>query len=240
MWNLKVKVIKAGTCTIDPGNSASPIQVGLKHQLGIGGGSSVVVIREGNETLLVDTGFEREGDVSPENRTRNCASLKGLLEWNGIRSDSISKVFITHFHNDHCGGLEYFDQAKWYALDSALAELNSPSKEQFTPLKDGDKVLPHTRVMHTPGHTKGHCSLLWSDEQEKIKVAICGDGIINLSWLQSGHVWKFNGDFYDQELARESSRRLTQQADILIPGHGQPFFKPNSKNFHDLVAPVYS
>jgi hypothetical protein len=64
MWNLKVKVIKAGTCTIDPGNSASPIQVGLKHQLGIGGGSSVVVIREGDEILLVDTGFEREGDVS--------------------------------------------------------------------------------------------------------------------------------------------------------------------------------
>jgi hypothetical protein len=46
MWNLNVKVIKAGTSTIDPGNSASPIQVGLKHQLGIGGGSSVVVIRE--------------------------------------------------------------------------------------------------------------------------------------------------------------------------------------------------
>ena len=65
MWNLNVKVIKAGTCTIDPGNSASPIQIGLKHQLGIGGGSSVIVIGEGDEILLVDTGYEREGDVSP-------------------------------------------------------------------------------------------------------------------------------------------------------------------------------
>ena len=186
----------------------------------------MIVIREGDETLLVDTGFDREGDVSPENKARNWALVKGLLEWNGIQPDAISKVFITHFHHDHYGGLEYFDQAKWYALDSALAELNSPSKEQFTPIKDGDKILPHTRVMHTPGHTKGHGSLLWSDEQEKIKVAVCGDAIINLSWLQAEHVWKFNEDFYDIEIARESSRRLIQQADILIPGHGQPFFKP--------------
>lgn len=113
-----------------------------------------------------------------------------------------------------------------YALDSALAELNSPSQEQLAPLKDGDEVLPHTRVMHTPGHTKGHGSLLWSDEQEKIKVAICGDAIINLSWLQWGRVWKFNGDFYGQEVARGRSRLLIQQADILIPSHGQPFFRP--------------
>jgi glyoxylase-like metal-dependent hydrolase (beta-lactamase superfamily II) len=98
MWNLNVKIIKAGTCVVDPGYSVSPIQVGLKHQLEIGGGSSVVVIREGDETLLVDTGFEREGNVSPENKTRNRALLKGLLEWNGIRSEAISKVFITHFH----------------------------------------------------------------------------------------------------------------------------------------------
>jgi hypothetical protein len=56
MWNLNVKVIKAGTCTIDPGNMASPIQSGLKHQLGIGGGSSVVVSREEKEILMVDTG----------------------------------------------------------------------------------------------------------------------------------------------------------------------------------------
>jgi glyoxylase-like metal-dependent hydrolase (beta-lactamase superfamily II) len=226
MWNLKVKVIKIGTCTIDPGNSASPVQVGLKQQLAIGGGSSVVVIRECEETLLVDTGFEREGDVSPENKTRNWALLKGLLEWNGIQPDAISKVFITHFHQDHYGGLEHFNQAAWYALDSALDELKSPIKVQFIPLKDGEEIIPFTRVIHTPGHTRGHGSLLWSDERAKIKVAVCGDAIINLSWLQSGHVWSFNKDFYDQKIARESSRRLIQEADILIPGHGQPFFKP--------------
>ncbi len=97
MWNLNVKVIKAGTCTIDPGNSASPIQVGLKHQLGIGGGSSVVVIREGDETLLVDTGYEREGDVSPENKTRNWALLTGLLEWNGpIQTNPLQKPKENH------------------------------------------------------------------------------------------------------------------------------------------------
>jgi hypothetical protein len=60
MLDLKVRVIKVGSSTIDPGYSASPIQVGLKHQLGIGGGSSVVVIREGDEILLVDTGYEWE------------------------------------------------------------------------------------------------------------------------------------------------------------------------------------
>ncbi|MBI5582738.1 MAG: MBL fold metallo-hydrolase [Deltaproteobacteria bacterium] len=226
MWNLNVKVIKSGTCTIDPGNSASPVQAGLKYQLGIGGGSSVTVIREGQEVLLVDTGFDQEGDASIENKSRNLAFLEGMLALKGIRLQEITRVFVTHFHADHCNNLEYFDQAQWYALDAALAELKGPGKDRFTSLKNGEEILPQTLVVHTPGHTKGHASLHWSDGQGKIKVAICGDAIINLAWLQSGYVWKFNGDFYNQELARESSSRLLQQADILIPGHGQPFFKP--------------
>jgi glyoxylase-like metal-dependent hydrolase (beta-lactamase superfamily II) len=106
MWNLNVKVIKVGTCTIDSGNMASPAQAKLKHQLGINGGSTVTVIREGSEVLLVDTGFEREQDLSPKNRERNLQILKTHLRWAGLETKDITKVFITHFHQDHIGGIE--------------------------------------------------------------------------------------------------------------------------------------
>ena len=58
----------------------------------------------------------------------------------------------------------------------------------------------------------------------KVRVAVCGDAIINLAWLQSGYIWKFNGDFFDAEAARKSIGNLLRRADVIIPGHGQPFF----------------
>ena len=64
MWDLNVEIIKIGSCSIDPGNVASSIYKKLKNQLGIGGGSTVTLIKENKEVLLVDTGFDFESDSS--------------------------------------------------------------------------------------------------------------------------------------------------------------------------------
>jgi hypothetical protein len=37
-------------------------------------------------------------------------------------------------------------------------------------------------------------------------------------------IWKFNADFHSLEAAQESAGKLLASADLLIPGHGQPFF----------------
>jgi glyoxylase-like metal-dependent hydrolase (beta-lactamase superfamily II) len=223
MWNLNVKVIKIGTCTIDPGNMASTTYTLLKHQMGIGGGSTVTVIKEKDELLLIDTGYDRESDISPENGECNWNLLRTSLQLNGINPSDITKVFITHFHKDHYGGIEYLKNAKWYCHHLARVDFDGVM-DNFNSLNDGDQIIPNTVVIHTPGHTQGHSSILWTTENKTVRVAICGDAIINLAWLQSGYIWRFNSDFFDVEATKKSLRSLLNESDIIIPGHGQPFF----------------
>ncbi|HGJ65886.1 TPA: MBL fold metallo-hydrolase [bacterium] len=224
MWKLNVRVIEAGSCTIDPGNIASREYVALKHQLGIGGGSTVTIIGENDELLLVDTGYDHESDVSQANKENNWNKLKMSLQLNGIDPDDITKVFVTHFHRDHFGCIEYFENAEWYCHNIALANFDDPIKGKFILINDGDYILHNTLVIATPGHTQGHSSILWSDRNRTVRVAIAGDAIINLAWLQSGYIWKFNSDFLCTETTRDSIKRILNECDIVVPGHGQPFF----------------
>ncbi len=233
MWQLNVKIIKIGTCTVDPGNVISAMKSELKNQIGVGGGSTVTLIKESNELLLVDTGYERESDLSQANNESNWNLLKTLLQLNDVNPADITKIFITHFHIDHFEGIEHFRNAQWYCHHLALADFNDPIRGKFIPVDDGDELIPNVVVLHTPGHTQGHSSILWEAENKAVRVVICGDAIINLAWLQSGYIWKFNEDFYDTEIARNSIRSVLDKSDIIIPGHGQPFF--NTKKLRDQM-----
>jgi glyoxylase-like metal-dependent hydrolase (beta-lactamase superfamily II) len=174
--------------------------------------------------LLVDTGFDREGDASPENAHANARILTARLAEHDLRPDDVSHVFLTHLHRDHIGDLALFPQAQWRCHRLALADYAGPDRERFRSLEDGDPVIPRTTALHTPGHTQGHSSILWVAEDKTIRVAVCGDAILSLAWLQSGHTWRFNTDFFDLEAAKQSAGRLLAEADLLIPGHGEPFF----------------
>jgi glyoxylase-like metal-dependent hydrolase (beta-lactamase superfamily II) len=222
---VEIRVVKIGTCTLDPGNVMSALHVHLRQQLGVGGGSSVTVLRDGEDGwLLVDTGFEREGDLSVANQRANARSLRAHLELAGVRPKQVSKVFVTHFHRDHTGGLEQFRDATWYAHRLALDKYWGPDKGRFVPLDDGDEVVPRATVIPTPGHTLGHCSILWTSEHKAVRVAISGDAIVNLAWLQSGRIWQFNRDLHSVESTQSSIALLLGLSDIVIPGHGEPFF----------------
>ncbi|MFC1678784.1 MBL fold metallo-hydrolase [Elusimicrobiota bacterium] len=191
----------------------------LLSQIGSGGGSSVVVIRHGSELLMVDTGYEREADQSPQNDERNHEILTTLLRLNGIDPTAINKIFLTHAHADHCRGAERFD-AELFCHHIALDAFPSRLKKRLTPLDDGHAIFPTTRLMHTPGHTRGHCSILHSSANGSVNVAICGDAIINLDWLP--HVWQHNSDFFSADEVGKSAAKLLD-ADIVLPGHGAPF-----------------
>ncbi len=223
-WNLPVRVIKIGSCTLDPGNLASDEDVAIKNELGVGGGSTVTMIREPDDILLIDTGFAREWDLSEANREANRQAMKAMLALHGLSPQEVTKVFVTHCHGDHVGGIEFFSRARWYCHHPARVDLPEGLQSKFIGVQAGDELLPRAVVLHTPGHTAWHCSVLWTDPARKIRIAICGDAIINLAWLQSGLIWRWNSDFAGVEPALESIGKLLQQADLLIPGHGQPFF----------------
>jgi len=224
VYTVNLKIVKQGSCTVDPGNMASGVDVSLKYQLGVGGGSTVTLVREGTDVLLADTGYDCESDLSPANDETNWRSLEGQLKFHRVAARDITRVFITHFHRDHFGGIEHFEHAHWYCHPIARDRLPAPLKDKFIPVDDGGQLMRNTRVLHTPGHTEGHASVLWTDDARLVRFAICGDAILSLAWLMSGYTWKFNADFYNLESAQASAAKLLASADLLIPGHGQPFF----------------
>lgn len=57
----------------------------------------------------------------------------------------------------------------------------------------------------------------------KTRIAIAGDAIISYSYWSVRKIWNHNSDFYDKGEVEESTAKLIEVSDIIIPGHGTPF-----------------
>ncbi|MGH2947163.1 MAG: MBL fold metallo-hydrolase, partial [Solirubrobacteraceae bacterium] len=89
---------------------------------------------------------------------------------------------------------------------------------------DGDvlDVPGRFRVIHTPGHTPGHCALLLG----RGDVLFVGDALITHELVTGGHGAQvmpsyFNVDTQTALQSLEALERLT--AGLLLPGHGSPW-----------------
>ncbi len=87
------------------------------------------VLRRGDETVLVDTGF-----CPPvgERRGRTCLmppvdAVRGL----GIAAESVSTIVVTHFHYDHIGNLDAFPQAQLIVPRTELEFWTGPMAPRF-------------------------------------------------------------------------------------------------------------
>lgn len=83
----------------------------LGHFIGL----NIVLIENGNEALLIDTGYEY-----------NFLELKKHLDERNIK---ITKVVVSHFHPDHTGGLKYLNDADIYGSEFAEYSLSKFNKE---------------------------------------------------------------------------------------------------------------
>jgi glyoxylase-like metal-dependent hydrolase (beta-lactamase superfamily II) len=89
---------------------------------------------------------------------------------------------------------------------------------------DGDvlDVPGRPRVIHAPGHTPGHSALLFGDRS----ALLCGDAVVTHNPL-TGRVGPqimpsaFNRD--TPEALRSLAVLENVQADVMLPGHGDPF-----------------
>lgn len=88
--------------------------------------------------------------------------------------------------------------------------------KQLTPdylFKDGDLIPGGFKVIHTPGHTPGHCCFHKSD------ILISGD--IDLV----GKPWVSNITSNVDDFHKSINKLLIMDINILLPGHGHPIFK---------------
>jgi glyoxylase-like metal-dependent hydrolase (beta-lactamase superfamily II) len=165
--------------------------------------NSFALVQDDGSVTLVDTGLKK----AP---ARIVAGLAAI----GKHPRDVTRIVLTHVHPDHAGGaaemsrrtgaqvLVHGDDHGW-ARSGRIAGANDPSTrlgrlfarmgdgkiEAFEPgpaLADGE-VLPVSgglRVVHTPGHSPGHISLLI----EETGTLITGDALFNFRFLRGARV----------------------------------------------------
>jgi glyoxylase-like metal-dependent hydrolase (beta-lactamase superfamily II) len=156
--------------------------------------NSFALLDDDGSITLVDTGLKK----AP---ARIVAALAAI----GKHPRDVTRIVLTHVHPDHAGGaaemsretgapvLVHGDDHGWATsgrivggndrstrLGRIFARTGDAKIEPFTPgpaLTDGE-VLPvagGVRVVHTPGHSPGHVSLL----HEPTRTLVTGDALFN-------------------------------------------------------------
>lgn len=168
--------------------------------------NTFVLVDDDGQVTLVDAGTKR----APK------AVLAGLAQI-GVGPSDVTRIVVTHAHPDHVGGLAalrgrtgatvaahereapYLREGKGPVLDRSTLGgrlLRRSRGANPTPvedeLADGQllDVAGGLRVLHTPGHTPGHVSLL----HEPSRLLITGDSIWNMLGRMSWSVPMFCTD----------------------------------------------
>jgi glyoxylase-like metal-dependent hydrolase (beta-lactamase superfamily II) len=133
-------------------------------------------------------------------------AITAALSHIGAAWTDITDVVLTHSHPDHVGGLEdVAAKAPHAAFRAGAADCpHIPVRTGLQPLADGDEVHG-LRVLHTPGHSPGHISLL----HEQDGTLFIGDAVGSASGALMRPPAAFTADAAEAEL---TLRRLSALA----------------------------
>ena len=161
--------------------------------------STCSLILDGVARIVIDPG------LAPSQ-----AAILDPLRALGLAPTDITDVVISHHHPDHALNVALFPMARvhdhWAVYDFA-GRWDSLESE-------GRQVSPNVSLMRTPGHST----------QDISTVALTGDGTVVFT-----HAWwtadKPVDDPYSDDLSelRASRARILAMADVIVPGHGEPF-----------------
>jgi glyoxylase-like metal-dependent hydrolase (beta-lactamase superfamily II) len=230
-----IKIIKQGTLTLDWFEPPRSDILAMKYFCGIGGGSTVTFLQS-DANILVDTGFEHESDVSERNKQANQKRLIHALKEAGLFPRDIDILFITHWHADHFMNRTIFEDCEVVMLKDAVDR----HQLDITGITAGKRIATGVMVLHTPGHTIDHASLLVKTENLRytsrsrvggrimgigsVNVVVAGDAVVSPSYFYNDTIWDHNQDFHSEEAAMASMKKIRGLADFIIPGHGGMFW----------------
>ena len=147
----------------------------LNTDQGAFGYSTNSLLRVGGHNILIDTG--------PSSRR---PFLYRALESKDLTTDDIDIVILTHMHWDHCQNTDLFRNARvlvnpteidyarnpnqWdLAVAAGMADMMRNMKVDV--VSEGDTIVDGVTILETPGHTKGHMSVLAEVDGEKVLIA---------------------------------------------------------------------
>ncbi len=130
------------------------------------------LIDTGDEVILIDTGLPADfpEQVPDENTSiyigQSIKSYMEALDDLGYKPEQISKILITHKHNDHTGELKSFPNAEIYVNEEECDADELKDLKNIVPVKFTDgayynfpecqKIVDGVYYIKAKGHTKGN------------------------------------------------------------------------------------
>jgi glyoxylase-like metal-dependent hydrolase (beta-lactamase superfamily II) len=164
-----------------------------------GVGSSVVLVRDGDASIIVDPGM-----------VKSRALILDPLAAHDLAPEAVTHVFISHHHPDHTINIALFPNAE--VVDFWARYIGDQWLDHDG---DGYHLSPHAQLWLTPGHTAEDASLIVEAD----------DAVYAMThaWWHADRTPEIDPLGDDQEQLEASRSRLLAAADIVIPGHGGPF-----------------
>jgi len=206
------------------------------------------LINIGGRLVLIDTGLGAQAAGSTVGRLVD--NMKGA----GVSPEQVDLVIISHFHGDHILGLKtpegqpvfpnaevlvperelsfWLDEGEESRAPEARKQSFATARRIFAPgdlpvrtYRDGEELAPGVTAVAAPGHSPGHMAFRVQSGSEGL--LLLSDAAL-LPFLFVRHPeWSPAFDM-DQEMARETRRRLLDQASAdRIPAAGYHWGFPN-------------
>lgn len=196
------------------------------------------VIRNGERTVLVDTGFHE--DMAVKRGRRLLIDPAEALTRIGVDPAGIRDVIITHLHNDHVGGFTDYPAAKFHLQDAEMAFATGRHmcceifRRPFEPdhvaglirlvfgdrvvFHDGDaEIAPGVSVHRVGGHTAGlQVVRVWT---ARGWLVLASDASHFYEHFQAGRCFPLVFSVGDVLEGYDTLRRLAASEAHIVPGH---------------------
>jgi glyoxylase-like metal-dependent hydrolase (beta-lactamase superfamily II) len=205
---------------------------------------------------LIDTGFTRDAETILQALVRHHHPLH-----------NVRRIIVTHADMDHSGGLSKVKHATraavvchavekeplehplrrqpasiWMRLPVTLAALFAPGYRMASVspdelVVDGQLLPEGFTVIHTPGHTAGHISLLHPGR----RLLIAGDALSNRGGkLRSPHRLYTPDPVNADKSIWKLAKKYGDNIETVVFGHGPPILVNGGKRIKGLASQIYS
>lgn len=198
----------------------------------------VWVLRRGEETYLIDTGFAQEAATRRKrNLLRNPAAALPLI---GLSAERITNVILTHLHYDHAGNLDRFPNARFHLQDLDMryatgrcmchATLRAPFDLQDilkmvehvfqdrAAFHDGDtEIAPGLTLHRVGGHSAGlQVARVWT---KRGWVVVASDASHLYAHFQNRRCFPVLYSVAEMLEGYNTLYKLADSEDHIVPGH---------------------
>ena len=204
-----------------------------------------------NGPIAVDTGYHPDY-VAPEwAKGKDFMDPASLLGQIGIKAENVNTVIVTHFHQDHFTGFDYFPAAKFVIQRAELDFWTGPlmrheifdrqirpkvrpaleklNRENRIQLIDGDlELYPGLDLIKAGGHTPG--SQMIAIETAAGKAVLCGDIAYTMTNIRNRHPVGWYYHLGDTVTALDRALATAARPDLAFPNHDTEVMKGKRVN----------